>query len=109
MPEHVGPTYDTALVVRFRVPTRPHEFFNATSATTRATQSLQRFARQSQYLLVPQQVITSPESGLKYRIERLLGQGGFGQVFLAARQGRSQKVPAVVCIKVSSHIDGWLR
>ena len=109
MPEHVGPTYDTALVVRFRVPTRPHEFFNATSATTRATQSLQRFARQSQYLLVPQQVITSPESGLKYRIERLLGQGGFGQVFLAARQGRSQKVPEVVCIKVSSHIDGWLR
>jgi hypothetical protein len=109
MPEHVGPTYDTALVVRFRVPTRPHEFFNATSATTRATQSLQRFARQSQYLLVPQQVITSPESGLQYRIERLLGQGGFGQVFLAARQGRSQKVPAVVCIKVSSHIDGWLR
>jgi hypothetical protein len=97
------------LVVRFRVPTRPHEFFNATSATTRATQSLQRFARQSQYLLVPQQVITSPESGLKYRIERLLGQGGFGQVFLAARQGRSQKVPEAVCIKVSSHIDGWLR
>ena len=30
-------------------------------------------------------------------------------MFLAARQGRSQKVPAVVCIKVSSHIDGWLR
>jgi Protein kinase domain len=97
------------LVVRFRVPTRPHEFFNATSATTRATQSLQRFARQSQYLLVPTQVIASPESGLQYRIERLLGQGGFGQVFLAARQGRSQKVPEAVCIKVSSHIDGWLR
>jgi Protein kinase domain len=110
MPErNVGPAYDTALVVRFRVPTRPHEFFNATSATTRATQSLQRFARQSQYLLVPTQVIASPESGLQYRIERLLGQGGFGQVFLAARQGRSQKVPEAVCIKVSSHIDGWLR
>ena len=91
------------------MPTRPHELLNVTSRTTRATQSLQRFARQSQYLLVPKQVITSPESGLQYRIERLLGQGGFGQVFLAARQGRSQKVPEVVCIKVSSHIDGWLR
>ena len=97
------------LVVRFRVPTGSREFFNATSATTRATQSLQRLTRQSQYLLVPKQVIASPESGLEYRIERLLGQGGFGQVFLAARRGRSQRVPEVVCIKVSGRIDGWLR
>ncbi len=97
------------LVVRFRVPTGSREFFNATSATTRATQSLQRITRQSQYLLVPKQVIASPESGLEYRIERLLGQGGFGQVFLAARRGRSQRVPEVVCIKVSGRIDGWLR
>jgi serine/threonine protein kinase len=96
------------LVVRFRVPTRSREF-NATSATTRATQSLQRFAHQAQYLLVPRQVISSPESGLQYRIERLLGQGGFGQVFLSTREGRSDRVPEVVCIKVSSHIDGWLR
>jgi len=95
--------YDSA------VPARPPEFFHATSATTRATESLQRFARQSQYLLVPKQVITSPESGLRYRIERLLGQGGFGQVFLAVRQGRSDRVPDSVCIKVSSRIDGWLR
>jgi serine/threonine protein kinase len=91
------------------VPTRPRALFNATSATTRATQSLERFARQAQYLLVPKQVITSPESGLQYRIERLLGQGGFGQVFLASRHGRSDRVPDIVCIKVSSRIDGWLR
>jgi serine/threonine protein kinase len=91
------------------VPTRPREVFSATSATTRATESLQGFARQAQYLLVPKQVITSPESSLQYRIERLLGQGGFGQVFLASRQGRSDRVPDIVCIKVSSRIDGWLR
>ena len=53
--------------------------------------------------------IESPESRLSYRIDRLLGQGGFGQVFLARRLGPSSKVPAAVCIKVSTRIDGWLR
>jgi serine/threonine protein kinase len=55
------------------------------------------------------QIITSPETQLEYRIERLLGQGGFGQVYLARRLGRSTIVPEVVCIKVSQRIDGWLR
>ncbi len=40
---------------------------------------------------------------------RLLGEGGFGQVFLATRIGRSAVVPEVVCVKVSTRIDGWLR
>jgi serine/threonine protein kinase len=60
-------------------------------------------------LLAPNQVVRSAETGLSYRIGRLLGQGGFGQVFLATRLGRSAIVPAVVCIKVSARIDGWLR
>jgi eukaryotic-like serine/threonine-protein kinase len=60
-------------------------------------------------LLRPGQVIASPESGLRYHIDRPLGQGGFGQVFLAARLGKSAAVPEIVCIKASTHIDGWLR
>ena len=47
--------------------------------------------------------------GLRFQISRLIGQGGFGQVFLAQQVGRSQTVPETVCIKVSRRIDGWLR
>jgi len=59
--------------------------------------------------LAPSAVLVSPESGLRYTIERRLGEGGFGQVYLATRLGRSAVVPEAVCIKVSARIDGWLR
>jgi serine/threonine protein kinase len=55
------------------------------------------------------QVIESPETSLRYRVDELIGQGGFGQVYLAQRLGRSAHVPATICIKVSQRIDGWLR
>jgi len=79
------------------------------AATTRITRSIHVPPNAPGQLLVPGQVIESPETHLQYRVERLLGEGGFGQAYLTRRIGRSQVVPEVVCIKVSPRIDGWLR
>jgi serine/threonine protein kinase len=54
-------------------------------------------------------VVTSPETTLGYRVGRLLGAGGFGQVYLVTRVGPSRAVPGTLCLKVSARIDGWLR
>jgi serine/threonine protein kinase len=80
----------------------------ATSATTRA-RSVHAPADRRSPLLAPTQIVTSPETRIQYRVERLLGEGGFGQVYLATRLGHSTAVPEIVCIKVSSRIDSWLR
>jgi serine/threonine-protein kinase len=77
------------------------------AATTRFTSSVP--PEWTRHLLVSGQLVGSSESALSYRVERLLGEGGFGQVYLATRLGRSSSVPRRVCIKVSMHIDGWLR
>jgi serine/threonine-protein kinase len=79
-----------------------------TAASTRtATAPRRRIDREA--LLSIGQIIVSPETQLKYQIERLLGQGGFGQAYLARRLGSSATVPDVICVKVSLRIDGWLR
>jgi serine/threonine-protein kinase len=79
---------------------------NATTRTARPAPA--RHARHGD-LLEAGQRLASPESGLTYQVQRLLGQGGFGQVYLARRLGRSDEIPATVCIKASGHLDGWLR
>lgn len=87
----------------------PRTVTHASTATTRTTRSVHVPSHLARHLLVPGQVIASPETRLQYSIERLLGEGGFGQVYLARRLGRSAVVPEIVCIKISPRIDGWLR
>jgi serine/threonine-protein kinase len=78
-------------------------------ATTRTARSASSRPESARHFLKPGQVVASPDTHLRYAVDRLLGQGGFGQVFLAKRLGRSTAIPADVCIKVSRHIETWVR
>ena len=79
---------------------------NATTRTARLGH--QPSARLPRYLS-PAQIVVSADTRLSYRVERLLGQGGYGQVYLVKRLGRSSAVPARLCLKVSMHKEAWLR
>src|SRR5262249_54066024 len=77
--------------------------------TTRTATRVPGAASRPDQLLAPGELVQSPEGGLAYRVERLIGAGGFGQAFLARRIGRAGDVPAHVCLKVSTRLDGWVR
>ena len=79
------------------------------SSTTRTRTAAVTRRRPSRHLLAADDVVTSPQSGMRYRIGRLLGEGGFGQAYLARRLGALSGVPATVCVKVSERMDGWVR
>ena len=83
----------------------------AQDATTRRTRSHHGTSERPPLLplLATGEQIVSPETGLRYDIDRKIGAGGYGEVYLATRRDRSATVPRQVCIKVSAHIDGWLR
>ena len=75
-------------------------------ATTRTRRSARTDATR---LLSPAQIVHSPETGIAYRIERMLGFGGYGQVYLSRRLVRSSEIPEILAIKISPFIDAWMR
>ena len=79
-----------------------------TNATTR-TRTRGAGARLGDPVLARGDTLPSAESGLSYRIDRLIGQGGYGQVYTARRLGRSRTVPQSLCVKISRRIDAWIR
>jgi serine/threonine-protein kinase len=79
------------------------------TATTRPLTAGRARPADGNWLLSPGQTVVSPESGLRYSVERFLGEGGFGQVYYSRRLTRSERAAEALCIKVSARIDGWLR
>ena len=82
---------------------------NTANATTRTRTRSVATRRRRELLLQPGEQIASDESGMRYRADRLIGEGGYGQVYIARRIGSGRHIPTTLCIKVSEKMDAWIR
>src|SRR3982751_1960793 len=71
--------------------------------TTKAAGSPQRTSHEP-----APRIVHSSETGRSYTLDRLIGKGGVGEVYLATPSGGAA-LPAQVCIKISDRMSGWLR
>ena len=78
-------------------------------ASQRTTRTRRSAPKGGLHLLEAGQVVHSLDTGISYRAGKLIGFGGYGQVYLAKRLGRAAHVPEAVCLKVSPHMDAWVR
>src|SRR5690349_13832598 len=78
-------------------------------ASQRTTRTRRSAPKGGLHLLEAGQVVHSLDTGISYRAGKLIGFGGYGQVYLAKRLGRAAHVPEAVCLKVSPHMAAWVR